>query len=68
MLEIKPNRKGCDGLDVERRDGGHAGQRMLKIEMPVRRKRGRPQRRFMNVVKDGTEIGWSEMEADDPLW
>lgn len=36
------------------------GQGMLKIEMPVRRKRGRPQRRFMDVVKDGMEIGWSE--------
>lgn len=49
---------------MERRDSGHAGQRMLEIEMPARRKRGR----FMDVVKDDMVIGWNEMEADDPMW
>lgn len=52
---------------MDRRDSGHAEQQMLKSEMPVRRKRGRPQRRFMDEVKDDMEIGWSEMEADDLL-
>lgn len=33
-------------------DGGYAGQRILDMELPDRRKRGIPQRRFMDVEKE----------------
>lgn len=32
--------------------GGYTGQRVLNMELPERRKRGRPQRSFMDVVKE----------------
>lgn len=35
---------------MQRRDSGHTLQKMLKMELPGRRKRGRSQRRFMDVV------------------
>ncbi|MFY0383422.1 hypothetical protein ACOMIB_19320 [Bacillus sp. YIM B13582] len=36
---------------VQRRDMGYIGRRMLRMEPPGRRKRGRPRRRFMDVVR-----------------
>lgn len=50
---------------MQRRDGGYNGQRVLKMEMPIRRKRRRPQRRSTKGLCDRKECG--EMEADDPL-
>lgn len=41
---------------VQRRDSGYIGQRMLIIELPCRKERGRPRRRFIDAVKE------------DPLW
>lgn len=47
-------------------------QRMLKMELPGRRKR--PRRSFMDVAKENMQrpgggcSGWGEMEADDLLW
>lgn len=35
---------------------GSTGQRMLNIEVPGRGKRGIPQRRFMDVVKEDMEF------------
>lgn len=44
-------------------------QRMLKMELPGRRKR--PRRSFVDVAKENMQrpgSGWGEMEADDLLW
>ena len=37
---------------VLRKDDGYIGRRMLRMELPGMRKRGRPTRRFMDVVKE----------------
>ena len=37
---------------VLRKDYGYIGRRMLRTELPGKRKRGRPNRRFMDVVKE----------------
>ncbi|XP_051780741.1 uncharacterized protein LOC127527129 [Erpetoichthys calabaricus] len=37
---------------VQRRDAGYTGRRMLRIELPSKRKRGRSKRRFMDVVRE----------------
>ena len=37
---------------VLRKDYGYIGRRMLRTELPGKRKRGRPKRRFMDVVKE----------------
>ncbi len=34
------------------KDDGYIGRRMLRTELPGKRKRGRPNRRFMDVVKE----------------
>ena len=36
---------------LRRKDDGYIGRRMLRMELPGKRKRGRPKRRFMDVVK-----------------
>ena len=49
-----------------RKDDGYIGRRMLKMELPGKRKRGRPKRRFMDVVKeDMAEVEVKEEDADD---
>lgn len=49
---------------VQRRYSGHIGQRMLKIELPGEKKRGRPQRRLVDVVKEIKKmVGVTEEEA-----
>ena len=51
---------------VLRKDDGYIGRRMLRIELPGKRKRGRPKRRFMDVVKeDMAEVEVKEEDADD---
>lgn len=40
---------------VPRRDGGYSKHIMLKVELPGRRKRAKPQRRFMDVMKDSMQ-------------
>ncbi len=35
----------------------YSGYRMLKMELPGKSKRDRPQRRFMNVVRPGRDVG-----------
>ena len=51
------------------------GRRMLRMELPGKSRRGRPKRRFMDVVKeDMAEVEVTEEDADDrsnwrnPLW
>ena len=36
---------------VQRRDREYISRRMMRFELPGRRSRGRPQRRFMDVVR-----------------
>ena len=51
---------------VLRKDDGYIGKRMLRMELPGNRKRGRPKRRFMDVVKeDMAEVEVKEEDADD---
>ena len=46
---------------VLRKDDGYIGRRMLRMELPEKRKRGRPKRRFMDVVKEDM----AEVEVTD---
>ena len=38
--------------DVMRRDQEYIGRRVMEMELPGKRKRGRPTRRFLDVVKE----------------
>ena len=43
---------------VMRRDQEYIGRKMMETELPGKRKRGRPKRRFVDVVKDDMgEVG-----------
>ena len=45
---------------------GYIGRRMLRMELPGKRKRGRPKRRFMDVVKeDMAEVEVTEEDTVD---
>ena len=49
-----------------RRDRGYIGQRMLRLEVPGKRRRGRPKRKFTDVVReDMRAIGVTEQDARD---
>lgn len=49
---------------MQKRESGYIGQRMIKIELPRRRKKERAQRRFMNVVKEDVQrVGVIEEDA-----
>ena len=37
---------------LRRKDDGYIGRRMLRMELPGKRKSGRPKRRFMDVAKE----------------
>lgn len=51
---------------VQRRDGEYVGKRMLEMEQPGRRKRGRPKRRFMDAVKEDMQaVGVTDEDAED---
>ncbi|KAI5106417.1 hypothetical protein C0J45_4114, partial [Silurus meridionalis] len=51
---------------VQRRDMGYIGRRMLRMEPPGRRKRGRTRRRFLDVVrKDMQVVGLKEEDVED---
>ena len=55
---------------VMRRDQEYVGKKMMEMELPGKRKRGRPKRRFLDVVKeDMKEIGAKEMDIEDrKMW
>lgn len=40
----------------QKRDAGCTGRAMQKMEQPSRRKRGRPKRRFMDMVRDDMQL------------
>ena len=51
---------------VLRKDDGYIGRRVLRMELPGKRKRGRPKRRFMDVVKeDMADVEVTEEYAED---
>ena len=55
---------------VMRRDQEYVGRKMMEMELPEKRRRGRPKRRFLDVVKeDMKELGVKEMDIEDrKLW
>ena len=51
---------------VMRRDKEDVGKKMIEMELPTKRKRGRPKRRFLNLVKeDMGEVGAKETDVED---
>ena len=51
---------------LRRKDDVYIGRRMLRMELPGKRKRGRPNRRFMDVVKeDVAEVEVTEEDTVD---
>ena len=55
---------------VMRRDQEYVGRKMMEMELPGKRKRGRPKRRFLDVVKeDMKEVGAKEIDIEDrKMW
>ena len=55
---------------VMRRDQEYVGRKMMKRELPGKRRRGRPKRRFVDVVKeDMGEVGAKETDVEDrKMW
>uniref|UniRef100_A0A8C4TNZ7 C2H2-type domain-containing protein n=1 Tax=Erpetoichthys calabaricus TaxID=27687 RepID=A0A8C4TNZ7_ERPCA len=55
---------------MQRRDAGYIGIRMLRIELPGKRKQGRPKRRSMDVVREDMQVmGVTEQDAQDrKIW
>ena len=55
---------------VMRRDQEYVGRKMMEMELWEKRKRGRPKRRFLDVVKeDMKEVGVKEMDIKDrKMW
>ena len=51
---------------VMRRDQEYVGRKMMEMEVPGKRKRGRPKRRFLDVVKEDMEkVGAKETDVED---
>ena len=51
---------------VMRRDQEYVRRKMMEMELPGKRKRGRPKKRFVDVVKeDMGEVGAKEMDVED---
>ena len=65
-LERKLERQDRWYGHLRRKDDGYIGRRMLRMELPGKRKRGRPKRRFMDVVKeDMAEVEVTEEDTVD---
>ena len=53
---------------VRRKDDGYIVKMMLRVELPGKRKRGRPKRMFMDVVKeDMAEVEVREEDIEDRI-
>ena len=53
---------------VMRRDQEYVGRRVMEMELPGKRKRGRPKRRFLDVVKEGMgNIGAREKDIENRI-
>lgn len=48
---------------IQMREGGYVGQRMIKMELPGRKKRGRPERRLNDVAEDMQIVGVTEEDV-----
>ena len=55
---------------VMRRDQEYVGRKMMEMELQGKRRRGRPKRRFLNVVKkDMGKVGVKETDVEDrKIW
>ena len=55
---------------VMRRDQEYVGRKMMEMELPEKRRRGRPKRRFLDAVKeDMQEVGVKETDVEDrKMW
>ena len=55
---------------VMRRDQEYVGRKIMEMELPEKRKRGRPKRRFLDAVKeDMREVGVKETDVEDrKMW
>ena len=55
---------------VMRRDQEYVGRKMMEMELPGKRRRGRPKRRFLDAVKeDMREVGAKETDVEDrKMW
>ena len=55
---------------VMRRDQEYVGRKMMEMELPGKRRRGRPKRRFLDVAKeDMGEVGAKETDVEDrKMW
>ena len=45
---------------VMRKDQEYVGRKMMEIELSGKKKRGRPKRRFLHVVKEDIGASWCE--------
>ena len=51
---------------VMRRDQEYVGRKMMEMELPGKRRKGRPKRRFVDIVKeDMGEVGAKETDVED---
>ena len=63
-MKIREGRLRWYGHDMKR-DQEYVGRKMMEMELPGKR-RGRPKRRFLDVVKeDMKEVGVKEMDIED---
>ena len=55
---------------VMRRDQEYVGRKIMEMELPGKRRRGRPKRRFLDAVKeDMREVGVKETDVEDrKMW
>ena len=55
---------------VMRKDQEYVGRKMMEMELPGKRRRRRPKRRFLDVVKeDMKEVGVKEMDIENrKMW
>ena len=68
-MKMREGRLMCYG-HVMRRDQEYVGRKMMEMELPGKRKRGRPKKIFLNVVKeDMGDVGAKETDVEErKMW